>query len=94
MWTSNTMSVSQSLLISVMGLVVVVIALTLLAVMITLFSKMFEFLNNRGRKPAIPQSEHQQGLTDEEIGAAIISIVCEDLCTEPENIRITSIREI
>ena len=94
MWTSDTMSVSQSLLISVMGLVVVLIALTLLAVMITLFSKMFEFLNNRSEKPANPQSEHQEGLTDEEIGAAIISVVCEDLCTEPENIRVTSIREI
>lgn len=94
MWTSNTMSFTQSLLISVMGLTVVLIALSLLAVMIIIFSKVFEILNNTSKKQVIPNSGQTEELTEKEIGAAIISVICEDLCTDPSNIRITSIREI
>lgn len=77
-----------------MGLAVVVIALAVLAIMIMLFSKGFEYLNNNKEKQVIPSSDENKGLKEEEIGAIIISAVCEELCTSPECIRITSIREI
>lgn len=77
-----------------MGLTVVLIALSLLAVMIIIFSKVFEILNNTSKKQVIPNSGQTEELTEKEIGAAIISVICEDLCTDPSNIRITSIREI
>lgn len=77
-----------------MGLAVVLIALTLLAIMIILFSKVFEFLNNRSERQEVSSSDQEEGLTEEEIGAVIISAVCEDLRIEPECIRVTSIKEI
>lgn len=94
LWTSNTMSFSQSLLISLMGLAVVLIALTVLAIMITLFSKIFENLNKNKEKQVVSNADKKEGLAEEEIGAIIISAVCEDLRVEPDCIRITSIREI
>lgn len=77
-----------------MGLAVVLIALTVLAIMITLFSKIFEYLNNNKEKQVTPSSVQSEGLAEEEIGAIIISAVCEDLRIGPDCIRVTSIREI
>ena len=77
-----------------MGLAVVLIALTALAILITLFSKSFEYLNNKKDNQVKPSSGQSEGLAEEEIGAIIISAVCEDLRVEPDCIRITSIREI
>lgn len=88
------MSFNQSLLISIMGLFVVLIALSVLAVMIILFSKCFEYLNKECGEQLVNSSEQEEELTEEQIGAIIISAICEDLCTDSNSIMVKSIKEI
>lgn len=95
MWTSDTMSVADSLMISLMGIIIVLSALALLAVMIVIFSKIFENLDKKNSKKQGGSTEvKKEGLSDEEIGSMIISVVCEDLCIEPDEIIVKSIKEI
>lgn len=95
MWTETSMTVGQSLVVSLMGITIVLGILSLLAVSLVLFSKVMSLALNRPKAaPAVAQVEETGFLTHEEECAAIISVICEDLETSPENIIVQSIREI
>lgn len=93
MWTSQSMTLLESLTISAMGLTVVLGVLSMLAIAIVLFSKL---LNLGGKKaaPAAPQPAGPQGPTEEEQCAVILSVICEELRADPKDIQIKSIRRL
>lgn len=94
MWTSTSMTFAESLVVSAMGLVTVMGVLALLAVSIILFSKIMA-AGTAKKAPAAPVVQEPEGfLTEQEECAVILSVICEELQTSPENINITSIREI
>lgn len=85
MWTSQSMTLLESLTVSAMGLTVVLGVLSMLAIAIVLFSKL---LNLGGKKaaPAAPQPAGPQGPTEEEQCAVILSVICEELRADPKDI--------
>lgn len=92
MWTSQTMTLMEALTVSAMGLTVVISVLALLAVMITAFSKAFALVSGRRAAPAAPPPP--QGPREEEIGAVILSVICEEMRADPQDIRIRTIRTL
>lgn len=93
MWVKETMSFAESLILSGMGFVVVLGVLALLAIMIILFSKIFNLVNKM-QQGKIKEIEETEELSEEEIGAVVLSVICEELGTDPDNIRVTYIQEI
>ena len=92
MWTSQSMTVLESLTVSAMGLTVVISVLALLAVMITAFSKAFALMGGKRPAPAAPTPP--QGPSEEETGAVILSVICEELRADPRDILIRTIRRL
>lgn len=90
MWTSQSMTLLESLTVSAMGLTVVLGVLSILAIAIVLFSKLL----NLGGKKAAPQPAGPQGPTEEEQCAVILSVICEELRADPKDIQIKSIRRL
>ena len=91
MWTSQSMTLLESLTISAMGVTVVLGVLSMLAIAIVLFSKL---LNLGGKKRRHLRHHSPQGPTEEEQCAVILSVICEELRADPKDIQIKSIRRL
>lgn len=93
MWTSTSMTVMESIVLSCMGFLVVFTALAALAVIIVVFSRLMGATNARGAKPAAaPQPEKLE--VPHEDCAVVLSVICEELHAAPEELQITSIRAL
>lgn len=93
MWTSTSMAVPESVLLSVMGLCVVMSTLIVLALVVLIFSKIMASGNAAGSKAASRPAPEPPGISDE-ICSIILAVICEELHAAPEEINVTSIREI
>ena len=79
MWTSTSMGVPESVLLSVMGLSVV---------MVTLMGS-----SNAAAQSAPRPIPDPPGISDE-VCSMILAVICEELHASPEEINVTSIKEL
>lgn len=95
MWTEQTMSIPDSLIVCLLGIVVVFLALIVLDLAIIVSSKIIQGIEGKGRKKetpdeaAIPDDE-----ADKELLAVLSCVIAEDLDADPSEFRITSVNEI
>lgn len=92
MWTSSSMSVADSLILSGMGLLTVMAALSMLAAVIILFHRIMEGTPKK-EVTARAVSAQEPDVTQEAC-AVILSVLCEEMRAAPEEIRVTSIRKL
>lgn len=92
MWTSTSMTLPESFILSIMGLCVVMATLIVLALVVLLFSKIMEARNNAS-EPVNRTLPEPPGISDE-VCSMILAVICEELHAAPEEINVTSIREL
>ena len=92
MWESTFMTVPQSFIVSLMGLSVVMGTLICLALAIMAFSKIMEARTPVSKVANMPAPE-PPGISDE-VCSMILAVICEELHAAPEEINVTSIREL
>ena len=92
MWTSTSMGVPESVLLSVMGLSVVMITLIILALVILVFAKVMGSSNAAAQSAPRPIPD-PPGISDE-VCSMILTVICEELHASPEEINVTSIKEL
>ena len=93
MWTETYMSVPQSLILSVMGICVVMGTLVCLALVVLAFSKIME-TRNAAIAPAVQRPAPEPPGISDEVCSMILAVICEELHAAPEEINVTSIREL
>ena len=93
MWTSTSMDVPESVLLSVMGLGVVMVTLIALALVILLFAKVMGSGAAATAQSAPRPIPDPPGISDE-ICSMILAVICEELHASPEEINVTSIKEL
>lgn len=86
------MSVPASFVVSLMGLSVVMMTLICLALVVLAFSKVMEARNPVSKVANMPAPE-PPGISDE-VCSMILAVICEELHAAPEEINVTSIREL
>ena len=89
MWTGESMTLMESLVVSGMGMTVVMGVLILLALSIVALSRLMT-LKRQPAKAAPPPA----GPSEEEQCAVILSVICEELRADPADIQIKSIRKL
>lgn len=95
MWTSTTMTLLESLVASAMGFLIVFLVLIFLALVILVFAKFFGVA--AGKKKVTEQPAPQAAVPekdDSEIVSIVTSVICEELKVQPQELRITGIREV
>lgn len=92
MWEGTSMSVPASFVVSLMGLSVVMMTLICLALVVLAFSKIMESRNPVSKVANMPAPE-PPGISDE-VCSMILAVICEELHAAPEEINVTSIREL
>ncbi len=92
MWEGTSMSVPASFIVSLMGLSVVMLTLICLALVVLAFSKVMEARNPVSKVANMPAPE-PPGISDE-VCSMILAVICEELHAAPEEINVTSIREL
>ena len=92
MWTSTSMGVPESVLLSVMGLSVVMVTLIILALVILVFAKVMGSSNGAAQSAPRPIPD-PPGISDE-VCSMILAVICEELHASPEEINVTSIKEL
>ena len=97
MWSSLTMTMLESLIVSAMGFLIVFLVLIFLALVILATAKMMNAAESKKKlneQPvpapvaAVPEKD------DSEIVSIVTSVICEELKVQPNEIRINGIREI
>ena len=95
MWTGTTMTLSESLLASAMGFLIVFLVLIFLALVIIAFAKALSAADNKKEpQPAAPQAAPVPEKDDSEIVSIVTSVICEELKVQPHELRINGIREV
>ncbi len=95
MWEGSSMSLAQSLVVSLLGLTVVFCALVILALALIVFSKIFAAVGAGGAKAAaVPAAVVKEESLDEESYAVIMAAVCEEMHETPDKFKIVSIKEM
>ena len=95
MWTQSTMSIPESVVISVLGISVVFITLIVLALAIVIISKILRVIIKDEVKPAA--AAVQPAVSDEadkETLAVLMATIGVDLNLSPEEFKIVDIKEI
>ena len=94
MWTETFMTVPESFIVSLMGLSIVMGTLICLALVVLAFSKVMESKNAVSDRAAVSRpAPEPPGISDEEC-SMILAVICEELHAAPEEINVTSIREL
>lgn len=103
MWTSTTMTLPESLLVSLMGFSIVFGMLVFLALVILVFAKVFPAMAAKkapaaaapAAKPAAPAPAPAPVVVEDksETVAIITSVICEELLADPNEVVITNIVE-
>ena len=94
MWTGQEMSVLDSVLISVVGLLVVFAALASLAVAIVIISKLIGMATKKEAPKAAVAAAAPAPAIDEESYAVLLAAISEEARLSGEEIRVTSIKEL
>lgn len=92
-FTAQTMTLGESLIISLLGLATVFTCLIVLSLAIMLFSRVFA-LAEGGKKAPAPAAAPAAPAFDEESYAAIIAAVSEETGLPLDKFQITSIKEL
>ena len=85
------MTLPESFLLSIMGICVVMATLIVLALVVLLFSKIMESRN--AAEPVSRTLPEPPGISDE-VCSMILAVLCEEMHAAPEEINVTSIREL
>lgn len=96
MWTQSTMSIPESLMISLIGIVVVFLALVVLAIAILVISAVVRGLVG-GEKKAPAKAPAAAAVNDEkdkELMAVLTSVIAEDTGLPTNQLKITAVKEI
>lgn len=93
MFTSNVMSIGESLIISALGISIVFTALVILAILILIFSKIFEAIIPK-EVPAKAEVKKAPEVNNDEEYAVLVSAIHEEMRSLKGNYRITSIKEV
>lgn len=98
MWESSTMSFTESLIASCLGLIIVMTALIILALAIKVITKSMKVLGlgadkNTPTTPTLETVDNENEL-DEESYAVIMAAACEEMKISPDQFQITEIHEI
>ena len=95
MWTSNAMTLGESLLASAMGFFIVFLVLIFLAMVIIAFAKALNAADKKKEPlqpavtaPVVPEKD------DSEIVSIVTSVICEELKVQPHELKINGIREV
>ena len=91
MWTGESMTLMESLVVSGMGMTVVMGVLILLALSIVALSRLMTLKQQPAKAPP---SAPPAGPSEEEQCAVILSVICEELRADPADIQIKSIRKL
>lgn len=96
MWTQSTMPVSQSFIVSLLGLSVVFITLVVLALAIMTISKLLRFIiKDEAQKPAAAVSQPVvSDEADKETLAVLMATIGMDLDLPTEQFKIVNVREV
>lgn len=96
MWTSDTMTLGESLTVSALGISVVLTALITLAIITILFSKNLALLGigNEGKIVLRKQNEDTFNNLNEEEYAVLLCAVSEEINIPLEKFKIKEIKEI
>lgn len=94
MWTSTFMTVPESFVVSLMGLSIVMGTLICLALVVLGFSKVMESRNTVTDRAAVSRPVPEAPGISDEVCSMILAVICEELHAAPEEINVTSIREI
>ena len=96
MWKSETMSVPESLLISLLGITVVFMVLVVLDLAVMVISKIVRLLTGgaAAQTKAAPAKAAVSAEGDSELLAILASAISDDLGITPDQLRIKSIRQI
>ena len=95
MWTESTMSIGQSLIISVMGISVVFLCLIVLALAIIVISKILgAIIKDNTQKPAPAAAPVVSDEADKETLAVLMATIGEDLGLPTEQFKILSVKEV
>lgn len=92
MWTGESMTLMESLVVSGMGMTVVMDVLILLALSIVALSRLMTLKQQPAK--AAPPPAPPAGTSEEEQCAVILSVICEELRADPADIQIKSIRKL
>lgn len=93
MFTSNVMSIGESIIISGLGLTIVFMALVILAVLILIFSRVFEAIIPKEVPVKTEVKKAAEPNNDEEY-AVLVSAIHEEMRSLKGKFRITSIKEV
>ena len=94
MWTSTSMTIPESLIVSLMGLTVVMGTLICLALVVLAFSRVMESRNTAADRSAVSRPAPEPPGISDEVCTMILAVICEELHAAPEEINVTSIREL
>jgi sodium pump decarboxylase gamma subunit len=95
MWTEQTMSIPDVLIVCILGIVVVFLALIVLDLAIIITSKVIQSIEGRGKTAEEPKAAAAYNdEADKELLAVLSSVIAEDLDADPSEFRITSVNEI
>ena len=95
MFTAQTMTLGESLIISALGIATVFVCLIVLSLAIMTFSKLFSAVGNEKKPaPAAAPAAPAAPAFDEESYAAVIAAVSEETGLPLDKFQITSIKEI
>ncbi len=94
MFTAETMTLGESLIISMLGIATVFTCLIVLSLAIMLFSRIFSLAEGGSKKAPAPAAAPAAPAFDEESYAAIIAAVSEETGLPLDKFQITSIKEL
>ena len=93
-FTAETMTLGESLIISMLGVATVFTCLIVLSLAIMLFSRIFSLAEGGSKKAPAPAEAPAAPAFDEESYAAIIAAVSEETGLPLDKFQITSIKEL
>lgn len=97
MWTGQTMTMADSLMISLLGIMVVFAALAALAISIVIISKIIGMITKSGAPKAAPAAAAAAPVPaiDEEAYAVLVAAITEEARLSGEgDVRVVSIKEL
>ena len=99
MWTKETMTIPESLLISLLGIVVVFAVLVILDLAVMVISKVVRVLLGAAHLDGANKKSAAGGVAasaekDSELLAVLASAISDDLGITPDKLKIVSIREV
>ncbi len=97
MWSSLTMTLFESIIVSAMGFSIVFLVLIFLALVILATAKMMNAAESKKKlneQPAPAPVAAVPEKDDSEIVSIVTAVICEELKVQPHELKINGIREV